>query len=76
MIFDLKTFINFYSTFGDASLMVGPVCCIGTVRSVSIGCCCFFCALTVKTPSDDKVDVTSLGFVSPVKQGIRGKVVI
>lgn len=41
----------------------GPVCVIGTTRSVLVGTAGLRGAVTVNTPSDDNDDWTSFGFV-------------
>lgn len=45
-----------------SSDLVGPVCVIGTTRSVFNGAGGLRGAVMVKTPSDDNVDWTSFGF--------------
>lgn len=49
-----------------SSVLVGPVCVIGTTRSVSTGAGGLRGAVMVNTPSDDRLDWTSLAFALAV----------
>lgn len=53
-----------------SSDLVGPVCVIGTTRSVFNGAGGLRGAVMVNTPSDDNVDWTSFGF-EPAKFGLN-----
>lgn len=55
---DAVVVAGFSSCFG-----AGPVCVIGTTRSVFSGTAGLRGAVIVNTPSDDKDDWTSFGFV-------------
>lgn len=57
------------STLGVFSAArVGPVWVMGTKRSEFCCTCGFSGAVTVRTPSDDRVDDISLGLISAVKK--------
>lgn len=57
------------STLGVFSAArVGPVWVMGTKRSEFCCTCAFSGAVTVRTPSDDRVDEISLGLISAVQK--------
>lgn len=49
----------------SADVLCGPTCVIGTVRSDSGAGRALRGAVIVSTPSDERVDVTLMGFTSP-----------